>query len=306
MKKGLVAFLAFVLSACGGGAGGSSAGITSSPPPPPVQFSSFSDLPANTEVTVSGESIERTVTLGSDGRVTAFGQQGTIGSASANFVVNSQDQLTSIEVNGRNSSVEFDSSDESDPLVVPGTQIVVAALLGNADGSDQLIIADPFALGFDYQTFGAWGTGLLPGQTADYGLISVGAKTAGASVPTSGTATFSGVAGGLYVSNSGRVARYGAQATFGVNFNARTIDLSTFNDFLVDIETETATLIGLSLEGTLTYGAGSSEFDGTLTFGNSSGQASGRFYGPGAEELGGVFEIFGSSGSLLGGFGGRR
>lgn len=308
MKKLTVMIVALALSACGGGSGGSSSGIASTPPPPPpVQFTSFSALPANTEVEISGTSREGSFTLDAAGFVTTISEP-TVGNASAEFVVNTNQEVVSLELDGRNSNLQLDGNDNSVPLFSPYTQEEVAVLGSNSDGSEQALFANPYTLGFDYQTFGVWGKGLVAGQSGSYGAMSVGARTAGSSVPTGGTARFDGVAGGIYIHpQTGEPFRYGANARFDVDFSSRAIDMSTFNQFVVSILDErTLPINSISLTASMTYDASSPNFEGSFAFGNSSGSGSGSFYGPGAEELGGTFYVSGGSGTLIGGFGGRR
>jgi hypothetical protein len=169
------------------------------------------------------------------------------------------------------------------------------------------LYADPYVLGFDYQSFGVWGTGLVPGSTARIGAISAGMRTAATAVPASGNATFNGGVGGIYVDNTGSSFRYGASATFGVNFATRSISMITTGDTLVNISTNAVTGTSTPMTATMTYGAGSNAIRGTFQVGNlMSGSGSGWFYGPAANELGGTFFISGSAGKMLGGFGGKR
>jgi hypothetical protein len=184
---------------------------------------------------------------------------------------------------------------------------VVAAGLSNSSGSDQAIYADPYALGFDYQSFGVWGTGLVSGSTGRYGAISAGAQTSAASVPTSGSANFNGAAGGIYVDTAGTAYRYGAYATFAVNFGTRTVGMTTNSDRIVNINTNAVFNITTPITATMTYTAGSNRFSGNFQAGTfMTGSGSGQFYGPVANELGGTFFISGSSGKIIGGFGGKR
>ena len=75
------------------------------------------------------------------------------------------------------------------------------------------MVADPKAAGWDYQSFGAWD------GTSRVGMVgaSFGAATPGSAAPTSGTATFTGKLGGLYVSPAGE----GSVAAANITVNAK-------------------------------------------------------------------------------------
>jgi hypothetical protein len=208
------ASLTLALSACGGGG---SSGNVNSTPPPPTQFTSFTNVAANTSTVISGSTREGTAVVSSSGAILPSGvSDPTEGSGSVTFSVNAQRQTTSLSVNGGSSSVSFNSSSTVTPFVDTNGR-AIATGLSNASGSDQALYADPYVLGFDYQSFGVWGTGLVPGSTARIGAISAGSRTGAASVPTAGSATFNGGVGGIYVDNAGIAFRYGAYATYDVN-----------------------------------------------------------------------------------------
>jgi hypothetical protein len=228
------------------------------------------------------------------------------GAGSVTFAVNSSKLLTSLSLVGARSSVSFgQSGDTSTSILVNGVPVAVA--LSNSTGSNQAIYADPYAVGFNYQSFGVWGTGLVPGTTGKYGAISAGATTSVASLPSAGLATFRGYAGGIYSDSSGTPYRYGANASFAVDFGGRTLAMVTSNDGITNISTNVTTSISTPITASMTYGAGSSIFSGTFQAGTFlSGRGSGTFYGPAANEIGGTFFISGSSGALIGGFGAVR
>jgi hypothetical protein len=181
----------------------------------------------------------------------------------------------------------------------------------NSTGSEQAAWLDPYVAGFNYQSFGVWGTGLVAGSTGRYGVASVGAATAASAIPTSGTAVFRGIAAGIYT--EGAVSRYAANATFNVNFGSRSIAFSTSNQTITSINTNiTIPISYLDVNGTMTYAAGTNSFSGNITargqtsLSNLTGTASGQFYGPNAIELGGTFFLRGPVTTLVGGFGGKQ
>lgn len=307
IRTSVTAITCVMLSSCGGG--GSGGGVNSTPPP--AAFSSFANVQAGASTTVSGSTREGSVTIDGTGAILQSGvATPSEGTGSVTFSVNASRQITSLSISGAQSNVSFDANNSrADPLYLNG--VAVGTVAYNSTGSNQAVYADPYALGFNYQTFGVWGTGLVPGSTGKYGAISVGAKTGNSSVPTTGQATYRGYAGGIFT--DGSVYRYAADATFNVNFANRTVDFSTSNQTLSSVATNNtfSTQVG-QISGTMSYSSGSPTFSGNLTATgltpsrNLSGSGSGTFYGPSANELGGTFFLRGSVNTLIGGFGAKQ
>lgn len=297
------------LTACGGGSGGS---VASTPKPATTgQLTSFAEVQANVPTVASGITREGAVNVENTGAILQSGvATPTEGSGSVTFTLNAARQITALQINGAQSSASFNSSNATAyALTLNG--LPVATAITNASGSEQAIYGDPYVLGFNYQNFGVWGTGLVRGSTGRFGAMSVGVKTSPAAVPTTGSVTYRGVAGGIYT--NGSQDRYAADATFVVNFASRSIDFSTKNQTLTSILTDvTVPTTMLSIRGTMTYGAGSSVFSGALTANGQtsllplSGTGSGTFYGPTANEIGGTFFLRGPTTTLIGGFGGKQ
>lgn len=303
----LTAASAFSLSACGDS--GSGGGVVSTPAP--VQFTSFASVQAGTATSVGGITREGTVSIDPTGAVLQSGVSTPVeGSGSATFTLNASRQVTGLSIAGSQSSVSFTPSNSTSISLTLNNRPLATAVY-NATGSDQAIFGDPYVLGFNYQTFGVWGTGLVNGSTGRFGATSVGSRTAASSIPTTGTVNYRGYAGGIYT--DGAKYRYAADANFVVNFTNRTVSMSTLNQTLTDIATNNVfyTNIG-QISGTMSYAVGSQLFSGNLTatgqtsFQNLSGTGSGTFYGPAANEIGGTFFLRGSVNTLVGGFGGKQ
>lgn len=166
------------------------------------------------------------------------------------------------------------------------------------------MVANPYALGWDYQSFGAWA------NSGGIGQVTYGAVTPALSVPLNGKANFSGKLAGFYVSPTGQGAMAAADLTVNADFSARSLSFASSGTFIsrsLDAKTDAP---HLNLSGTLTYGRGSNSFSGPLTNagGTMSGAATGLFYGPAAQELGGVFALRSptTAETMSGGFGARR
>ncbi len=171
------------------------------------------------------------------------------------------------------------------------------------NGQDLIAIAGPEASNFEYQTFGAWLTGYNTGN-GSAGAFSVGSETKSANIPASGSARFSGTAGGLYMESgdiSPSVAL--AEATLDADFANRSVSFQT-NGTRVGGQGYRP---GLDMDGSMSYDAGSNAMKGTVkTVNGMSGTLDGRFYGPSAQEVGGVFATQGNGATFGGGFGAKR
>ena len=302
-----------LLSACGGSSGGGSVNSTPIPPAanPAPQFTSFQAVQSGVNTTVSGTTREGSVAVDATSAILQSGVSNpTQGNATVTLNVNSARQTNSLRIDGTLSGFNFNSGSlNTAGLLFGGAQIGVLAL--NATGSEQAAWLDPYAAGFNYQSFGVWGTGLVAGSTGKYGVASVGIATGGSAIPTAGTVAFRGIAAGIYT--DGAVSRYAANANFNVDFGTRTIAFSTSNQTITDIRTnQTIPVTWLDLNGTMTYAAGVNNFSGNVSargqtsFQNLTGTASGQFYGPNANEIGGTFFLRGSVNTLVGGFGGKQ
>lgn len=171
-----------------------------------------------------------------------------------------------------------------------------------------VVLADAPALGWDYQSFGAW-NGI--GDQAD-GMVATtfGAATPASAVPAAGAATFTGRLAGLYVSSAGQGSLAAANLSVQADFSSRSLTLKSDSTFTSRDLAAGAPAPQLNLSGTLTYAPGSSVFSGTLANagGTMSGSSNGRFYGPAAQELGGTFALRSGTTpeSFVGAYGARR
>jgi hypothetical protein len=169
------------------------------------------------------------------------------------------------------------------------------------------LAANPFVLGWEYQSFGVWDT--APGDFRTFGGTSFGAPTPGSRVPTTGTHTFNGKLAGFYMPPSGLGSLATADLSVSANFSDRSLSFASTNTMLTrDLSTSSAAP-SLDLSGTLSF-QGGSEFSGTLTNsgGTMSGATRGTFYGPNAEELGGAFGLRSQDGTeqFSGAYGAKR
>ena len=167
----------------------------------------------------------------------------------------------------------------------------------------QAVVANPFALGWEYQSFGVWNSA-APAAAAPQ-AASFGLPTPAAAVPALGQATFVGRLAGHYVSPAGQDAAALARVRVQADFGARSLGFAA-----TDTRAGGVAAPHLNLSGTLTYAPGSATFSGALTnaAGTLQGSSRGKFYGPAAQELGGVFHLKSATTaeSFTGAYGAKR
>ena len=174
-----------------------------------------------------------------------------------------------------------------------GSNVNTLRLLNKGAGNPSIALT--------YVQYGHWRrSSLASGVTSTNDTYVVfGTRTPGASMPTTGSASYSTVLDGTYVKTSGVYEVDGA-GSLTANFGSGTIGYSAT---LVGTREGGGTNIAF---GTLT-GSGSlslagASFNGTGVK-NGSGyklDVNGHFYGPAAQEIGGIFRLTGNNGNGTG------
>lgn len=292
--------LVVALAACGGGGGGGGTSATLG------GFVSFSEVQPNSTHTLGAMTREAGYEYDTQALVLTGLSELTPSTDSSTLTLgfDGNRELNRLSINTPYSSASFSAS--GGDQFVDVAQGIVGAL--SADETRIVLAADPYALGWDYQSFGVWLTGYDTGS-GRVGVLSAGAVTPASAVPTSGSATYLGAVAGLYVDGTGldHVALADLQIT--ADFGSRSLDFRTANTTVGVISDGYAySNAALDLSGSLNYAAGSSTFSGEISSGGGmTGKADGRFYGPRAEEVGGVFAVTGAGQSAYAGaFGARR
>jgi len=290
--------LALVLSACGGGGGGGS-----------------SSTPGNVTTSYLGFSGQSNWTSNGAGTVTSVGtyNQATSGATYTETVNSSNLVVASSYTSSAGTTVGFNIAN-GDTIATVQTGPLTGKAITSYDPSvnNVLITAIASANGWSYQSYGIWMTG-FNSSSGTVGSASVGTLTTGAVIPTSGSATFTGNTGGMYVKANGTPYFYGADMSANVNFATRSLAFSTTNSGISPqlAGTYTATN-GLNMTGTLSYAAATNLYSGTVTtaggggVGVLTGTATGKFYGPSAQEIGGTLAVRNGLEALTSGFGGKR
>jgi hypothetical protein len=169
----------------------------------------------------------------------------------------------------------------------------------DGDEADGMIYDPENGSNWNYQTIATW---VLTDEAAGIGRMgaaSVGNNAANASIPTAGSATFSGVTEGMYLTDNHDFYGVSSDATLSANFATQSVTFATTNSKIYTLDTLVATSKSdLDLTGTFSYSANNNILTASslssTTPGWTGGTASAKFYGPNAEEIGGVFSIRGT------------
>ncbi len=171
----------------------------------------------------------------------------------------------------------------------------------SADGRDRGWMGNAIALDFDHQTFGMWANGV----GTDSGSVTVGSfgnRTAAASVPSSGSATYQGSTVGMVVTTDGRALV--AESQIGLTTSDfSNISVATTNMYVRELSGGGAwrrTNLDFAGTGTIDGNGFSANIASSAT---NLGTLEGSFYGDNAEEVGGTFEMQGNIGQYSGAFG---
>jgi len=274
---------ALTLSACGGGGGGGSS--EPSVVPTTALTNWRTDAVAGARIHANGigrqvsYSYECTNTDCSTGKVKTIGTPSGVLSVKSLFFFDSSAKLELLQ------PVETQSGFTTTQItsLAANTRFVTGQ-----SGTGRTIVSDPKNAAWDYQSFGVWESGL--GETnRTFGVMSVGATTPAANVPTTGTATFTGNIIGSYVNVGGEGHAVLATLKVDANFGTNSLVFTSSDTKVSKDWTNFTTNNSLNLSGTLTISNGT--FSGALTAGSLSGGSNGVFYGPAAQELGGVFYL---------------
>ncbi len=291
---------ASLITACGGGGGGGSSATL-------APFVNFSSISPNTSISIPADSQEGTYTFDTVNRVvTSFTPSNRVSGASYASTYDSQGNAVNITItSGQGTVLNFSrlGGDFFGYLIINNDIDVVIS----QDETRYAFAANPYANGFEYQSFGIWATGAGTG-TGTVGEISAGAQTSPSAIPISGSATYLGITGGRYLDTAGNDYFTSSNLSATANFATRSLSFATTNTARTADLLTTQSAPSLNMTGTLSYSSGSNEFSGAVTtVGGLVGTAAGRFYGPSAQEIGGTFRLQGSGvEGYVGAFGAKR
>jgi hypothetical protein len=266
---------------------------------PPVPFTTWAELKRDARTDAPGIGSSLTYEASADGIIRAVGNPAATDGATVQYDANGK------LVGFIGGSASFGSKHSGDlaALGQPGIDRL------HGPSGNTALVGNPYALGWNYQSFGAWNQQNAAGS----GTISVssfGQATPASAVPTSGQATFTGKSAGFYVSPNGQGSITAAEVAVSANFSARSLGFSTSATTTARDLKAPVSAPQLNVSGTLTYRPGSNAFSGSVANagGTLSGRSSGQFYGPAAQELGGVFHLRSSTTpeAFVGAYGAKR
>ncbi len=298
MKSILLAFVPVALVACGGGDSSSSSTTSSTPSTPTIAaFTSWTATTANVPVVMTG-GFSSTVDL--VGNITQ-----SLSSGSGTFTRDASNNFTLISATASTDNSAVFSAALGDTLQWTFDGAVTTTL--NKAQTTIGTFLNPTYYGFNYQTYGAWGS--YGNATGSSFALSDGSASPVSAIPSIGGIAFTGGAAAYYVDVN--KASYVTNATLVtiLSYDAQTMTFTTTNTgILGGLSGNALTSTNLDMTGTLTYVAGTNYFTGTVTTTSGmTGKINGEFYGPGINEFGGTYAVYGSGlGTMAGSFGGKR
>ena len=175
-------------------------------------------------------------------------------------------------------------------------------------------------LALTYVTYGVWTRSVAGSSTTDFTsrFTTFGVQTSVGNVPTTGSATFTGIADGAAAINGQAYRLAGSTGTFTANFATGGVttsltllgnpDVSSDNLGTTSLGTLTGTgTIGSGTGSSSGFGSGRNTYAGSIAgVGTTSGTLNGAFFGPAATETGYGFSATGGGNSIAGVFVGKR
>jgi len=295
-----VLFLALLLAGCGGGGGGPVAATAPAPSAPAPVGQPSGTVPLNLQA--ASTTVPYPVAALFDGATPVSTQNGTItlttdAGGNVNKMVfslpaQSFTAIPDIELSSpRTASAGQLASILYQTLGFPNT---VGYILSQVAGSQTL----------SSSAYGVWANGLLK-IGGDAGPFAFGNLTPPASVPATGSATFSGSVIGMGMSGGSTAFALDGNAQIVANFSNQSVAASLTN--LRTLSAETTTTLSPPLPDL----AGTAAISGNAYFGPVAGGAfagtiGGNFYGAGAAETVGVFTATGGGNFVFGSFGAKK
>jgi len=241
----------------------------------------------------------------------------TSGSATLTDSTHTTFSLPNIGYDTNSYTILSDTADLS--YVSESSGITLLQGTGNTYGHNISVYDYKDNAGLKYMTFGRYEASL--GYDYGVGVFVYGVQTPVASMPSSGSATYSGTTTGYVSSDLANTSyAYNGIATLTANFSSKTISGSLTNlttTSSTGIGTVSGTSIGsislgsASISGNSYSGSASnSTTSGLLSGVTLSGTYSGNFYGGGASETGGGYSLSGSQSgntyTLIGTYGAKK
>ncbi|OSI18501.1 hypothetical protein BWD09_01650 [Neisseria dentiae] len=174
----------------------------------------------------------------------------------------------------------------------------------------RITLHDPAAAGWTYQTFAHY---VDMNNNISHAYQSVGNETPVADMPTSGTATYTGITTAYLVEKDKADRQLTADVKAVADFAKKGLRFETSNAHFHDLtngvrKSEEAS--GYNMKGSASWSANSNSFTGTAATADNqmTGRLLGKFYGAQAAEIGGTYGLKndGNTKQLIGGYGAKR
>lgn len=177
------------------------------------------------------------------------------------------------------------------------------------DGT-RITLHDPAAAGWTYQTFAHY---VDPKNGITHGYQSIGDETAVSAMPTSGTATYTGITTAYLVEKDKADRQLTADVKAVADFAKKGLRFETSNAQFHALNNgvrESQAASGYNMKGSASWSANSNSFTGKVATADNqmTGQLLGKFYGAQAAEIGGTYGLQNADNSkqLIGGYGAKR
>lgn len=174
----------------------------------------------------------------------------------------------------------------------------------NGSGVNSWAISSPSeeVTQYEFTTWGNWNNEVYNDVANSSHIDSrfiIGQQTPGGSVPTSGTATYSGKVEGILRNGVGAFEYGSGDLSLQANFGTRAL-MGTFNNMKANGNA------WHDMNVNAAWNANSSEIQGTLSGNGMNGAVNGKFFGPNAEEIGGSWTANGNGYEAVGTFRGKQ
>lgn len=167
-------------------------------------------------------------------------------------------------------------------------------------------VVDPLEpiLGLEYATFGSWSE--ERGNMFEAGFFFSGVPTKDAGMPTTGSASYTGLTVGAVIDANLNVSSLAGDMALAVNFADGSVD-GEFTSMMKTADDGTSSQ-WRDFSMTASINASTDSFTGTTSTNDGllSGDAEGAFFGPGAAEVAGAWTLSGDGEFALGSFGGGK
>lgn len=181
------------------------------------------------------------------------------------------------------------------------------------DNDTQIVLHDPSAAGWTYQTFAHYTVPEKTPHKGYQGYQSLGDETAFATLPTKGTATYKGISTAYVVTGNNNPNRQLTSNVMAiVDFGLKGVRFETSNSHFHTLEHDkrvSKAAENYDFKGTASWTDGNLFSGKVITAdGKLSGNLNGKFYGPNAAEIGGTYGLKTKDATehLIGGYGAKR